>query len=616
MSSKKPVLKEIPDVVVNPDTGATYKKGRFLGKGGFARCYELTDIKDQKFYAGKVVSKLLLLKSHQRDKMAQEIRIHRTLQHKHIVRMDGFFEDADNVYILLELCPRRSLMELHKRRKFVTEPEARYFTKQIVEACEYLHKNKIIHRDLKLGNLFLNEEMEIKVGDFGLATVVEVDGQRKKTLCGTPNYIAPEMLDKKGHSYEVDIWAIGCILYTLLVGKPPFETSSLKDTYNRIKNNNYSIPGRINDEAEQLIRRLLQTDPEKRPNIHEVSHFAFFKGYIPSRLPTSCLTMAPKFANTEILDRRSALNELRQENNILISPKERVRKDLLAMPARPLTSVPELQVLSNVKHHPCDSRTVGVPFVSGDHPSDCYLSDLCRQLAEVVNSKPKDNPNIQDDDLEDPAAMPVFWISKWVDYSDKYGLGYQLCDNSIGVVFNDNTKMVLNAAGEQVQYLGRENDEHYYTVSHYPEKLQKKITLLHYFKNYMSEHLQKTGADMPIREGDELARLPILRIWFRTQSAIVLHLTNGTLQLNFFEDHTKLVICPLMGAATYIDSERNFRVLKLSALAKYGCPKALLDRLRYAKMMVERLMAAHSARPFSSILTSATRSTQSTAGNY
>ncbi|VDN94884.1 unnamed protein product [Brugia pahangi] len=629
MSSKKPVLKEVPDVVVNAVTGATYKKGRFLGKGGFARCYELTDIKDQRLYAGKVVSKLLLLKNHQRDKMAQEIRIHRSLQHKHIVRMDGFFEDTDNVYILLELCPRRSLMELHKRRKHVTEPEARYFTKQIVEACEYLHKNKIIHRDLKLGNLFLNEEMEIKVGDFGLATVVEVDGQRKKTLCGTPNYIAPEMLDKKGHSYEVDIWAIGCILYTLLVGKPPFETSSLKDTYNRIKNNNYSIPGRISEEAEQLIRRLLQTDPEKRPTIHEVStfsyiisflavsYYAFFKSYTPSRLPTSCLTMAPKFANTEIPDKRSALNELRQEN-IIISPKERMRKDLLTVPVRPLTSVPELQIVSNTKHRIYEPRTTGtgISYGSGDHPLDCYLSDLCRQLAEVVNSMPKENPNIRDDDVEDPAAMPVFWISKWVDYSDKYGLGYQLCDNSIGVVFNDNTKMVLDAAGEQVQYLGRENDEHYYTVKHYPEKLQKKITLLQYFKNYMSEHLQKAGADMPIREGDELARLPVLRIWFRTQSAIVLHLTNGTLQLNFFEDHTKLVICPLMGAATYIDSERNFRVLKLAALVKYGCPKALHDRLRYAKMMVERLMSAHSARPFSSVLTSMARHPSNIAGNY
>uniref|UniRef100_A0A0R3RQT2 Serine/threonine-protein kinase PLK n=1 Tax=Elaeophora elaphi TaxID=1147741 RepID=A0A0R3RQT2_9BILA len=608
MSSKKPVLKEVPDIVVNTDTGNTYKKGRFLGKGGFARCYELTDMKDHKLYAGKVVSKLLLLKNHQRDKMAQEIRIHRTLQHKHIVRMDGFFEDADNVYILLELCPRRSLMELHKRRKYVTEPESRYFMKQIVEACEYLHKNKIIHRDLKLGNLFLNEEMEIKVGDFGLATVVEIDGQRKKTLCGTPNYIAPEMLDKTGHSYEVDIWAIGCILYTLLVGKPPFETSSLKDTYNRIKNNNYSVPGRITAEAEHLIRRLLQTNPERRPTIYEVSCFAFFKGYTPSRLPTSCLTMAPKFANTEIPDKRSALNELKQEN-VVTSPKERVRKDFLAAPVRPLTSVPELQVVSSTKHRPCDIRG------GGDHPSDCYLSDLCRQLADVVSSKPKDDPNIRDDDLEDPAAMPVFWISKWVDYSDKYGLGYQLCDNSIGVVFNDNTKMVLNAAGERVQYLGRENDECFYSITCYPEKLQKKITLLQYFKNYMSEHLQKAGAGMPIHEDDDITRLPVLRIWFRTQSAIVLHLTNGTLQLNFFEDHTKLVICPLMGAATYIDSERNFRVLKLSALAKYGCPKSLLDRLRYAKMMVERLMSAHPGRSSLSALPSASRPAPSAVGN-
>lgn len=91
-----------------------------------------------------------------------------------------------------------------------------------------MHEQRVIHRDLKLGNLFLNEKMHVKLGDFGLATQVEFDGERKKTLCGTPNYIAPEMLDKKGHSFEVDIWAIGCILFTLLVGKPPFETETLK----------------------------------------------------------------------------------------------------------------------------------------------------------------------------------------------------------------------------------------------------------------------------------------------------------------------------------------------------------------------------------------------------
>merc|ERR1712184_223396 len=90
--------------------------------------------------------------------------------------------------------------------------------KQILLGVKYLHENKIIHRDLKLGNIFLNDDMEIKLGDFGLATKENFDGERKRTLCGTPNYIAPEVLTKKGHSYEVDIWSIGCIMYTLLVG--------------------------------------------------------------------------------------------------------------------------------------------------------------------------------------------------------------------------------------------------------------------------------------------------------------------------------------------------------------------------------------------------------------
>ena|SRR5581483_6451870 len=104
-------------------------------------------------------------------------------------------------------------MELQKRRRIVTEPEAKYFLRQICHAVRYLHDDKhIIHRDLKLGNIFISEQLTLKIGDFGLATTVDFEGERKKTLCGTPNYIAPEVLAKKGHSYEVDIWSIGCIL--------------------------------------------------------------------------------------------------------------------------------------------------------------------------------------------------------------------------------------------------------------------------------------------------------------------------------------------------------------------------------------------------------------------
>ncbi|VDD93751.1 unnamed protein product [Enterobius vermicularis] len=562
MMDDKPQLKEVPNTIYDSLQRQFFYRGKFLGKGGFARCYELVNSDTKEVYAGKVVSKLLLQKNHQKEKMTQEIEIHRALSHPHIVRMDGFFEDSDNVYILLELCPRRSLMELYRRRKAVTEPEARYFTSQVVSACDYLHSHCIIHRDLKLGNLFLDDEMQVKVGDFGLATIVDYVGERKKTLCGTPNYIAPEMLDKKGHSYEVDIWSLGCILYTLLVGKPPFETMSLKETYQKIKNNDYVIPKRISPDATHLISCLLAAVPSKRPNIQEVSKFDFFlKGYMPTRLPTSCLTMAPNFT---LAQPSQGQNE---ERRVLAEIK----------PHHQLSSEQNLQA--------CDADLNSVP-------SDCYLSDLFRQLDELIIKNPAEKLLIQEDEAEDPACTPVFWISKWVDYSDKYGLGYQLCDNSIGVIYNDNTKLVLNAAGEQVQYTEKDNSEKYFFLWSYPEELHKKITLLKYFRNYMQEHLQKTGPNMAAKEGDELARLPWLRTWFRTRSAIVLHMSNGILQINFFQDHTKLIVCPLMGAVTYIDQQRRFRTFKFELIARFGCSKDVFCRLKYAKSMVEHLLSS------------------------
>ena len=97
-----------------------------------------------------------------------------------------------------------------------------------------------------MGNLFLSDKMEIKLGDFGLAAKLEFDGERKKTVCGTPNYIAPEILDgTDGHSYAVDIWSLGVIAYALLIGKPPFETSDVKTTYRRIRKNDYTFPENV-----------------------------------------------------------------------------------------------------------------------------------------------------------------------------------------------------------------------------------------------------------------------------------------------------------------------------------------------------------------------------------
>lgn len=251
-------------------------------------------------YAGKIISKKLMQKNNQKEKMTQEIKIHQSLNHPNIVKFFNFFDDSMNVYIVLELCKQRSMMELHKRRPVVTDYECRFYIHQLLEGVRYLHENRIIHRDLKLGNLFLNDALNVKIGDFGLATRIEYEGERKKTLCGTPNYIAPEILNKKGHSFEVDIWSIGCVMFTLLVGQPPFETKSLKDTYQRIKKCDYRLPQALRKNAAEMIVAMLQSDPDKRPSVQRCLRFDYIQNhFIPKSLPISCLSCEPRFDQLE-----------------------------------------------------------------------------------------------------------------------------------------------------------------------------------------------------------------------------------------------------------------------------------------------------------------------------
>ncbi len=227
-----------------------------------------------------------------------EIKIHRSLHHTNIVGFEHFFEDNEYVYILLELCSNQTLNELIRRRKRLHELEVQCYVVQIIAALKYLHSHRIIHRDLKLGNLFLSGKMELKIGDFGLATKLEFDGERKRTICGTPNYIAPEILEaKQGHSYEVDIWSLGVIIYTLIIGKPPFETSDVKTTYRRIRMNAYTFPDHvtISDAAKDMITKILNNDPAKRPNLEDLLQHEFLNhgGSIPRLLPASTLACPP-----------------------------------------------------------------------------------------------------------------------------------------------------------------------------------------------------------------------------------------------------------------------------------------------------------------------------------
>lgn len=289
------------------------------------------------FEENERVSHAALAPSRLTTQLQAEIKIHRTLKHKHVCEYKHFFEDKTNCYILLELCHNQSMNEMIKRRKRLTEPEAAFFMQDMIGAVKYMHENFVIHRDLKLGNLFLDKNMHIKVGDLGLATRLETAEEKRKTICGTPNYIAPEVIqgskETRGHSYEVDIWSMGVILYTMLIGKPPYEAKDVKATYKRIIANEYDFPVHtpISAQARDLIAAMLQSRPEQRyvvnplllmilvhttycahlyplpaslcyrPTLDQISAHAFFKDgvQIPLFLPSSATQVAPLWMHDE-----------------------------------------------------------------------------------------------------------------------------------------------------------------------------------------------------------------------------------------------------------------------------------------------------------------------------
>ena len=306
-----------------------YEKGKFLGKGGFAKCFEMKSCETKKLYAAKVFEKKALVNPRSRKKLINEIKLHKKLKHENIVKFQHFFEDKENVYILLELCTNQTLNELLKRRKRLTDIEVHYFTIQILNALIYIHKHNIIHRDLKLGNLFVTDKMELKLGDFGLAAKIKFPGEKRRTICGTPNYIAPEILEKKnGHSFEVDIWSFGVIMYTLLYGKPPFETPEIKTTYKKIRMNNFSFPEhfKVNILAQNLITKIFNLDPEKRPSLDMILADEYYQIFdkIPEFIPIASLACPPTEKFISLYRKKEKINFITVSNPHLYSSEKNV----------------------------------------------------------------------------------------------------------------------------------------------------------------------------------------------------------------------------------------------------------------------------------------------------
>lgn len=240
-----------------------------LGKGGFSNVY-YTEHKD-KAYAVKVIKKTEKLKD---IKLFQnELQIHYSIYHPNIVKIDSHFDDIENNYIILEYCNSKTLLDLYKQTNEFSATEIRSIIFQINDAVSYLHSHLIVHCDIKMNNIFLNNILQIKIGDFGLSTQLEHKDALIKRVVGTPNYIAPEVLRGRGYSYSCDIWAIGVIMYALTYKKLPFESKCSKGTYKLILKNSYLIQETSEDKEDfsTFIKEIFVLDINERISLESLS---------------------------------------------------------------------------------------------------------------------------------------------------------------------------------------------------------------------------------------------------------------------------------------------------------------------------------------------------------
>lgn len=601
------VIEETVSKPNGENTVRKYIKGKLLGKGGFAKCYEIINNETKKVSAAKIVCKASLTKNRAKQKLMSEIKIHRSLHHPSIVNFEHFFEDSENVYIILELCTNQTLNELVRRRKKLTELEVQCYMAQLIEGLKYLQAHRVIHRDLKLGNLFLTEKMELKIGDFGLATKLEFDGERKRTICGTPNYIAPEVLEsKQGHSYEVDVWSLGVIFYTLLIGKPPFETQDVKTTYRRIKMNMYTFPesSAISDSAKNLIQQILCSDPKKRPGYADIMNHPFFAANkIPALLPASTLACPPSVTFT----RQYIITE--EQKNTTNSAQMRL-ESTAPYKENKIASKERARMLNTERGNFHDQNRASI---TPEMPSARTNPSGALQNKPVVLSERPENtqsPFAKTTTTPDQKASlgvkppaevkgPDVWVKKWVDYSSKYGLGYYLSNGAAGVCFNDSTKIILDPNGCHFDYLEKHGAERQdavcsYNLTDYPKTLQKKVTLLQHFRSYLEGEETKSTNNTEGLPTRKLEHSICVKKWLKTKHAIMFRLSNKIVQVNF-QDATEIILSSESKVVTYVNKKRERNSYPLnSALESTNAEMA--KRLKYAKEILTKMLSQNNTR--------------------
>ncbi len=500
--------------------GTTYRVGKLLGKGGYAECYKVVAIETEEVYAIKIIPIKSLTNTKSRF-IENEVKIHRALNHINIVKLIDTFETTNDngeklVVVLLELCEGGSLLDLIKKKKRMSEGETRGYLRQIITGLAYIHNQGIIHRDIKLGNILIGDNNIIKICDFGMAKYMSDDWD---TICGTPNYIPPEVLTKKHpHSPRSDVWSLGVMLYAMVVGRPPFETSDVNTTYRRIRDAIYSFPNCIpvTEPTKQLIEQMLVKDPEDRLSLDQIISHHFFsyssvvrtgnkKNIVDRIYQKLCV---PNYEKKEEDPPKPNIWVYQYSTNHKYGIFYRLTDGEFGTyfndGSTMLTTYPDNVVytsLVNVGRR--KSKVIKTLSLNKTAEKD-YKTDAVKKI-KLLQWAIKDMPGRRKfgtysvDDNMNPGRV---YLLKWL--KTKKAIFFRLSNDTIQVQFSDKTGVILTEEGNVVTYINKNNEMSTYWVKHAME-LYSIESRLDYVRTMMKTLIDKRNS--PTLQKDKPGRI-------------------------------------------------------------------------------------------------------------
>lgn len=284
-----------------------YEVGRTIGEGTFAKVKFAQNTETGESVAMKVLDRSTIIKHKMVDQIKREISIMKLVRHPYVVRLHEVIATRTKIYIILEFITGGELFDKIVHHGRLSEAESRRYFQQLIDAVDYCHIKGVYHRDLKPENLLLDSQGNLKISDFGLSASPGEGVNILKTTCGTPNYVAPEVLSHKGYDGAVaDIWSCGVILYVLMAGYLPFDEVDLTTLYAKIDKADFSCPSWFPVGAKSLIHRILDPNPQTRIQIEEIRNDEWFrKNYVPVKVM--------EYEDVNLDDINAAFNDTEEE---------------------------------------------------------------------------------------------------------------------------------------------------------------------------------------------------------------------------------------------------------------------------------------------------------------